>query len=73
MYQTIRETVPIPQKLLQARPCLFFPEETTIKAFAHISLLSLCLLTHRGATLCGPMWCIACPPLETVSNKLPFQ
>ena len=33
--------------------CLFISSEATIKGLCHISPLSLCLLTHSGAILCG--------------------
>lgn len=35
--------------------CLFLSAEATIKGLCHISPLSLCLLTHPGAILCGPL------------------
>ena len=35
--------------------CLFLSAEATIKGLCHVSPLSLCLLTHSGAILCGPL------------------
>lgn len=38
------------------------PVEAIVKAFAHVSLHSLCLLTDSGASLCGLAW-PATPPI----------
>lgn len=54
-------------------PHLFLPAETPLKASIHSPLHSLCFLADPGASSCGTAWCGVPPPLETMTNRLPFQ
>ena len=70
-------TAPMPQGLLTLltlanpkRACPFFPSESAVKALAHCSPLSLCLVAYPSSSLSVPARCAVFSPGNCESNKL---